>query len=155
VGPFQYESTPRRIHERFLSIASLYLYHAAFVRSRDRQPSMSIEAPLTLELLDQPAWQSGLAALFDNADQLARAYVERLDDDRYVPEMVIYGPREATETAYRKSVDRSPYSDPTWYEEWFIPQHQLHLALEGANTLMTYGGRAHVRKVTDDDGRDL
>jgi hypothetical protein len=145
-----------RVHENFLSFASLSLFHYAHRGAGEGERQIEVPYPLTTRLLSLPAWQQTIPILFEEADELALAYVDRIDSDRYLPkEVVIYGPRRVTERAYAKSVAHSLVSEPSWFEEWFIPQHELLLAQDDPDRIVRYGGQVHIRKITDVTGADL
>jgi hypothetical protein len=154
-GPFQYYGTSFRTHEKYLAFASLSLYHDLFHSSERSGHHMDAYPPLTTQLLSYPRWEGAISVFFEPADEPARAYVVALDDQSLSPEMVIYGPRDLSKRAYRKTLDRSLYTEPVWLEEYFIPQYELLLAIQDPNRIVPYHGNAYIRKVTDLDGRDL
>ena len=154
-GPFPYYGTSFRTHEKYLEFASLKLYHYLFRRAEQKGLQIVPHTPLTRQLLSFPRWEGAVSVFFAPADELARAYVVKLDDKSLSPEVVIYGPRRLSEQAYEKSVSRSLFTDPVWLEEYFIPQYELLLAIEDPGRMVAYEGNAFIRKVTDSNGVDF
>lgn len=154
-GPFQDYGSSFRIHQKYLGFASLALYHYLFHSAEQSGRHIDPQPPLTKQLLSYPRWEGAIPVFFEPTDELACAYVVRLDNQNLSPEVVVYGPRDRTVRAYEKSLDRSIFTDPTWLEEYFIPQYELLLAIEDPNRIVSYHGNAYIRKVTDWDGVDL
>ena len=154
-GPFQYDGTPLRIHQNYLAFASLVFFHHLFHSAEQSGHQIEVQHPLTPQLLSSPSWQDAISIFFGREDELVWAYADRIDDQYLHPEVVVYGPRAASERAYAKSRRNDLFTDPTWFEEFFIPQYELLLATRDPDRIVDYHGNARIRKVTDRNGLDL
>jgi TIR domain len=158
-GPYQHYGPALRTHRNYLACASLYLYRLTVSEARRSGIHIDVPEPLTEEMLSAPDWQPLIPAIFDDTDELAWAYVDRLDPLHYDlgQEVIVYGPRRLSMASYERmfNPDVLRYPEPRWFEQYFVPQFELLLAQNNPNRLVSYSGYAHIRKVTDHEGNDL
>lgn len=157
-GPFFSSVSVPRAHTNFLGFASMMFFHAMFNSLRSVGQHIEIPAPLTSEKLSFPRWEGTISVFFDpfeGSDEIAKTYVTHIDDTQLREEEVFYGPKSRSQRAYGKSLDKDMFTEPVWFEQYFIPQRELRLALEGSTEHTEYRGNVRVRKVVDLEGNDL
>lgn len=155
-GPF-FESnvSSPRTHENFLHFASLMFFHEMFSAARSAGETVDVPFPLTEALLAFPRWEGAISAIFEDPDEIARAYVTHIDELSLPREEVIYGPKYWTQKAFGQTLRNSLYTDPIWLERYMIPQRELRLAQEASHEDTRYHGNVRIRKITDLNGEDL
>jgi hypothetical protein len=155
-GPFT-TGEAFKTHEKFLCFASMMLFYDMYGNAMragkyEDIPESLIEAQLKCRW---PRWECLMSAAFDDADDMACAYVTHVDGHSIGLEEVYYGPKYHLQKAYGRSLRRDPYTDPIWFERYFVPQRELRLAIDGSTKHTVYGGNVKLRKITDIDGKDI
>jgi len=130
-------------------------FHEMFSGGRCAGPSVEIPSPLTEAQLAFPRWEGAISAIFEDPDEIARAYVTHIDESPLPREGIFYGPKYLTQKAFGKTLRNLPFTDPIWLERYMIPQRELRLALEASRERTQYSGNAKIRKITDLSGKDL
>lgn len=154
-GPFFSSVASPHSHANFLGFASLRFFHQMYNSIRFKGQTVKIPPPLTDAQLSFPRWEGAISAFFDDADDIAAAYVTHLDDVPLGVEEIFYGPKSHLQRAYGMSLRKFPYTDPLWLERYVIPERELRFALEDPTQGERYLGNARIRKVVNLNNKDL
>ena len=155
-GPFfEGNVSGPQTHENFLRFASLMFFHELFSTARFAGQRVEIPSPLTEAQLSFPRWEGAISAIFEDSDEIARAYVTHIDDYPLPREEVFYGPKYWTQKAFGRTLRQLPSTDPIWLERYMIPQRELSLALAASREYTQYRGNVRIRKITDLNGNCL
>ena len=154
-GAFKSSLSVPKSHAKYVEFANLSLSH--LMRNDIRAEGRQSELPWLLTTANPgfSRWEGWLDIMFDDRDEVACGYVTHIDDRPLPREEVYYGPKHRLQKAYGRSLRGFPYTEPVWFEQYFIPQRELALAREGPLEYAEYEGNLRLRKVTGLNGADI